>query len=436
LPNERREIERKLANREIMGVSSTNALELGIDIGSLDVCIMVGYPGTIAGLWQQAGRAGRGSEGSLVFLMGQNAPMDQYLMMHSGYIFAQNPEHAVVDSDNPHIVVGHLKCATSELPLSDDDAGVFGEYSRAILDILEEDRAVTRIDKNWYWAHRDYPAASVNLRNIDGPVYTIQDRTAGEKVIGTIDQISAMSQLHDHAVYIHAADTYFVTKLDIEQKIAFVEQKNLDYYTRAVTVSQIQIDKKETEGPWREGIIGFGDVTVTTATPMFKKVRFHSRDSLGFEKLELPPQSLETVAFWFAPPGRVADRMVEKRMIVGEALVGIANVLVEVAPLFVMCDQQDIGTVVDSHNLNRDTLFFHDKYPGGMGYARRCMEQFDEIIQTIRDVIVNCVCRDGCPSCVGSAVSPTTMTDSDSSVRGRIPNKEAAAFMLKKILDT
>jgi len=434
LPEERREIERKLASGEIMGVASTNALELGIDIGSLEACILVGYPGTIASLRQQSGRAGRGAEESVVFLCAQNSPMDQYLMAHTAYLFDQSPENAVVDPDNPHIAVGHLKCAANELPLHDDNAGLFGDYAPDILELLEEDECVRHIDQSWYWSSSEYPAANVNLRNIAGPVYTIQDESEGERVIGTMDEISAMSQLHDHAVYIHGADTFFVDRLDFEQKIAFVERRDLDYYTQAVQTSEIRVDEKETEIDWQGGVLGYGDVTVTTSIPMFKKIRFHSRDSLGFEKVELPPQLLETVAFWFAPPPEMVRRMMEDQLLVGEALIGIANVLVEVAPLFVMCDTQDIGTVVDAKNLNRDALFLHDKYPGGMGYASRCLERFNDIMQTISDVVRNCACEDGCPSCVGSAVPPSAMTDLDSVVRGRIPNKQAARFLLDLLL--
>ena len=241
LPEERREIERKLSTGEILGVSSTNALELGIDIGSLDACILVGYPGTIASLWQQAGRAGRGRDESAVFLVGQNAPMDQYLMTHSRYLFGQSPEQAIVDPDNPHIIVGHLKCATNELPLSDEDSELMGPYASAVLELLEEDESVRHIDENWYWASSDYPAAKVNLRNIAGPVYTIQDESQEERVIGTMDEISALSQVHDHAVYLHGAETYFVNRLDVSQKIAFVERRDLDYYTQSVQTSEIRI---------------------------------------------------------------------------------------------------------------------------------------------------------------------------------------------------
>ncbi|MFC1582350.1 DEAD/DEAH box helicase [Planctomycetota bacterium] len=433
LPEERREIERKLANKEILGVSSTNALELGIDIGSLDACILVGYPGTIASLWQQSGRAGRGSEEALVFLVANNAPMDQYLMANTDYIFEQNPENAVVDPDNPHVVVGHLKCAAHELPIRPEEVEGFGPYAAAVLELLEDEKSLSLIDGNWYWSSSEYPAANVNLRNIAGPVYTIQDEADKEKVIGTIDEISAMSQTFSHAVYMHGADTYFVKELDIDQNIAHVERRELDYYTQSVQVSQITIDEREEEQDWQGGLLGFGDVSVTTTIPMFKKIRFHARDSLGFEELELPPQMLETVAFWFVPPEDIAAEMLEQKLIVGEALVGIANVMMEVAPLFVMCDTQDIGTVVDAKNLEKDTLFLHDKYPGGMGYARRCMENFEGIMKTVAEVVRGCGCPDGCPSCVGSAVPASAMTDLDSAVRGRIPDKTAALFLLEKL---
>ena len=434
LPEERREIEARLVAREILGVASTNALELGIDIGSLDACILVGYPGSIASLWQQAGRAGRGLDEAIVFLIAQNAPVDQYLITHSQYLFAQNPEQAVIDPDNPHVAVGHIKCALHELPLPDARADQFGPYARIVLELLEEDETARHIDDHWYWASSTYPAADVNLRNISGVVYTIQDDSSGERVIGTLDEISALSQLHDHAVYIHAAQTYFVTDLDLEQKIAHVERRDLDYYTQSVQTSQIRIDETEHQADFAGGQVGFGDVTVTTTIPMFKKVRFHSRDSLGFEQLEMPPQTLETVAMWFVPPPSIVEAMQNDGMPVGEALVGVANVLVEVASLFVMCDQQDIGAVVDSSCLGRDALFLHDRYPGGMGYARRCLDRIEEIMAAVRDVIRHCACEDGCPSCVGSAMPAFAQTDLDSATRGRIPHKAAARFLLDEMM--
>jgi len=509
LPEERREIERRLASGEILGVASTNALELGIDIGSLDACLLVGYPGTIASLWQRAGRAGRGADDALVVLIAQNSPIDQFLMYHSDYLFQQNPERAIIDPDNPHIVVGHLKCAVHELPLPDDEVETFGPYADAILKLLEEGGSVRHIgghsafpasglpepaqeaatplpsrhaepvagkaecpripeegDRHlsrpmagkepvppgkWYWASSAYPAAEVNLRNLCGPVYTIQAGPGKDNVIGTMDEVSALSQLHDHAVYLHSGDTYFVTRLDLEKKIAFVERRDLDYYTQAVQSSQIRLDRVEQDGdrclvigdrvpehptpntdnPLR---VGFGDVTVTTSIPMFKKVKFHSRDSLGFEKLELPPQQLETVALWLVPPDRIRDLVRSHGRVYGEGLTGIANALVEVAPMFVMCDVQDIGVVVDATNLGKDAIFLYDRYPGGMGYAERCVEVIGQLLSAVHTVVSQCGCEDGCPSCVGAAVPAFALGDLDSAVRGRIPDKEAALIILCELL--
>lgn len=434
LPEERREIERLLVSREVLGVASTNALELGIDIGSLDACILVGYPGTVASLWQQAGRAGRGQEESLVFLVAQNAPMDQYLMANPDYIFGQSPEQAVVDPDNPHIAVGHIKCACHELPLADTEVGLFGPYADLVLELLEEEGLVKHISGHWYWASSEYPATEVNLRNIPGPVYTIQDEAEGEQVIGTMDEISALSQLHTHAVYIHGAETYFVTDLDLEQKIAHVERRDLDYYTQAVQMSQIRIIEADEERELFGATAGFGDVVVTMSIPMFKKIRFHSRESLGYEQLEMPPQELETVAMWLVPPEGVVEILRRRGLDAVEALIGVANVLVEVAPFFVMCDVQDVGAVVDSSCLGQDALFLYDRYPGGMGYAHRCLERLGDILTTVYNVIRECSCPDGCPSCVWSALPAFAMTDMDSAVRGRLPNKQGARLLLEALL--
>jgi DEAD/DEAH box helicase domain-containing protein len=435
LPEERRDIERRLASAELLGVASTNALELGIDIGSLDAAILVGYPGTIASMWQQAGRAGRGADEALVFLVAQNAPIDQYLMSDWGYLFRRSSEQAVIDPDNPHISIGHLKSAVFELPVEDDEAVSFGEYAEPMLELLDEDKSVSHLDGRWYWARTDYPAAEVNLRNISGAVYTIQDASQGNQVIGTMDEVSALSQLHDHAVYMHGAETYFVERLDFENKIALADKRDLDYYTQAITVSRIKIDSTEEENPWRRATVAFGDVTVTTTIPMFKKIKFDSRDSLGFENLEMPPQSLETVALWLVPPEDAVERVRGQGRVFGEGLVGIANAMIEVAPMFVMCDVQDIGVVVDSSNLGRDALFLYDRYPGGMGYAERCAAAMEQLMQSIYTVISNCPCRSGCPSCVGSATPAFALGDLDSGTRGRIPDKDAALMILHELLE-
>jgi len=426
LPEERREIERRLKSGELMGVASTNALELGIDIGSLSACIILGYPGTVASLWQQAGRAGRGDGESLVVLVARNSPVDQFLVNHADWLLARSPERAVIDPDNPHIAVGHLRCATHELPLTNGDATIFGEFAGELLMLLEDEQEVTRIEGRWYFSSSAYPAAEVNLRSIAGPVVTIEDITAGGRIIGTLDELSALTQLHDHAVYLHGGDTYFVTELDLVQKIARVERRDLTYYTQAITASRIRIDRTEEEED-RPGVeVGYGEVTVTTEIPMFKKVRFHSRESLGFERLELPVQSVETVATWIAP----TSGLLEDGRDLGEALMGVANVLVEVVPVFLMCDTSDVGAAVDATRRGGIGLFLYDRFPGGMGYARGVLTRLDDILDAVAKVIRECPCEAGCPACVGSAVPNVAANDLDTSVRGRIPVKRAAAELI------
>ncbi|MEI6503056.1 MAG: Zn-binding domain-containing protein, partial [Armatimonadota bacterium] len=476
LPEERREIERRLAEGDILGVASTNALELGIDIGSLDACIMVGYPGTIASSWQQAGRAGRGAEEALIFLIADNAPIDQYLMGHSDYLFEQNPENAVIDPDNPHVAIGHIKSAAYELPIPDAEVEVFGDYAEPMLEILEEQKLVKHLGGQWYWGSSEYPAATVNLRNIGGPVYNILDASEGNRVIGTMDEVSAFSQLHKHAVYLHDATSYLVTDLDTENAIAYVEKRDLDYYTQAITSSRLQIEEKEEEKAWPIGraaptgtegdrsahtpparvaptvpgggesasetaaptretaTIGLGEVTVTTTIPMFKKVKYHSRDSLGFEHLELPPQILESVSLWLVPPQACLEEVRGHNLVMAEGLIGVANCMVEVAPMFVMCDVQDVGVVVDASNLGQDALFLYDRYPGGMGFAQRCADQMEQLVQAVHEVIAGCQCEDGCPSCVGAALPAFALTDLDSGTRGRIPDKQAALVVTHHLL--
>ena len=428
LPAERREIERRLADREILGIASTNALELGIDIHGLNACILVGYPGSIASLWQQAGRAGRELTDAVVFLIAGNSPVDQYLMSHPEYIFRQSPEQAVVDPDNPFVVIDHIRCAARELALSDEEAASFGPYAEVILNLLQEDASVRYADGRWYWARSEAPAAQVSLRSIAGPVYAVQDDSAGGATVGTMDAASALSQLHDGAVYLHAGDTYLVTRLDLQQRTAHVEKQDVSYYTQAVQVSQIQLESTEEEVNWQGCSLGFGEATVTTATPAFRKIQFNTREALGYGQIDLPPQQLRSVAFWLSPPEGIARSMHEKGLSVEDGLAGIGNVIVDVASLYVMCDPTDVGAVVDTTCLGREALFLYDRYPGGMGYARRCLDHVGEILQAARAVIEGCNCEDGCPSCVGPA-SPSLGASAPHAKR----RKAAARFILQAI---
>ncbi len=435
LPNERREIERGLATGDLLGVASTTALELGIDIGGLDACLIVGYPGTIASLWQQAGRAGRGDQQSLVVLIAQNSPIDQFLMKNTEYLFKQSPENAVVDPDNPQLALAHLMCALYELPLQPDELELFGEYTGTLVNELLNDNLVKDINGQYSWSNTKFPAAEINLRSMNNVVYTIIDTSAGSRAIGTIDESTAYLQVHPRAIYIHDAETYFVNELDIQKKIAFVEKKPVDYYTMAVSESNIRIDAKEAEKTWHRSQVCLGDTTVTSVVTMFRKIKFHTRESLGFESLDLPPQTLETIAFWLVPDERALAMVKQFNRIPKEGLIGIANVVSEVMSLHVMCDTMDIGTVVESSNIGLPTLFVYDRYPGGMGFAARGYHLIDRIMEDTLKAIEQCGCTQGCPSCVGSPVPPFAFTSIDADTRGTIPDKEAALILLHALLE-
>jgi DEAD/DEAH box helicase domain-containing protein len=428
LPEERRAIERGLASREILGVASTNALELGIDIGSLDAAILLGYPGTVASFWQQAGRAGRGLDSSLVILISRNTPVDQFIAADPEWLFARGPERAVTDPDNPHVTVGHLRCAAHEMPLPLARAGEFGPFAPAVLEAVEEEGRVRRIDDVFYYTDTRYPAADVSLRNIAGPVFTIEDVEAG-RVIGTMDELSALTQLHDHAVYLHGGETWFVRGLDLDQRIARVVRRELDFFTQAVRADAIRVDTREEERPVMGGTLSFGEVTVTTSIPMYKKVRFASRESVGYEDLALPPIRLETVSLWFVPSPEVTADLAAEGLLASEALAGLANLLVELTPVFLLCDPDDVGASVDASQTGRDALFLFDRFPGGMGYARAALDRFPALLEAARTVIEGCGCVAGCPSCVGARETPAAAS-LDLSAPGRIPDKLAAAALL------
>ena len=434
LPEDRREIERQLFSGELLGVVSTSALELGIDIGGLDACIIVGYPGTVASMWQQAGRAGRGSEESVAILIGYNSPIDQYLMKRPGYLFQQSVENVVIDASNPYIAMGHLRCAANELPVTLADEEAFGEMAPALLELLEEDHQVRLADDKWYWTGTGYPAADFGLRDMAENNYTIVDTTEKSQVIGMLDEFSAFMLVHTEAMYMHDAETYFVKELNLTQKVAYVEKIDPDYYTQAITETNIRADETEMEREVARSKAYFGQVTVTSTTIMFRKIKFFSLDSIGFGNLDLPPQELNTCAVWIVPPPGTLKRVKEHGRVASEGMAGIGNALVGVIPLYVICDYTDIGPVVDSSNTGAPTIFIYDKYQGGLGFAQKSYELLDRIMESALELISSCPCDDGCPSCVGSPSRSWSYFDADSEFRERIPDKEAALIMLHDML--
>ena len=435
LPQDRRQIEQQLFSGELLGVVSTNALELGIDIGSLEVCILVGYPGTVASTWQQAGRAGRGDEPALVIFIGQNSPIDQYLVNNGRYLFGRSPEHAIVDLTNPHIAIGHLRCAAKELPVgAAESENLFGEYTPAMLELLTEEKHLKKTTQGWRYAGASYPAGQVNLRNIDDVSYTINEMTdEGPQTIGMMDEMSAFTQAHTHAVYLHNGEVYFVDELDVARKVVQVKQQELDYYTQSITEPNIDLQDTERETRWRISTIGTGSVSVSLNVVMFKKIKFENRDAIGYENLDLPTRTLDTTAMWVVPPKSALELCAKWNRVPAEGLRGIVNVLVEVIPLFVMGDTRDIGGVVDSGNLGRPALFVYDKYPGGIGFSERAYEWMEQIMASALELIMACPCSGGCPSCVGAPLPPSAVGGPEE--KDLVPDKEAALVLLHEILE-
>jgi len=434
LPEERRKIERMLFNGELKAVISTNALELGIDVGSLEASIIVGYPGSIASTWQQAGRAGRGEEDSLIVFIPYNTPLDQYLAHHPDYFFGRSPENAIIDPVNPYILMAQMRAAAFELPLEAKEVEEMGEYAPSIAQLLEDEHELNFVKGKWYWCGRGYPSADVNLRNISPNVYTIVDETEDNRVIGTIDEASAFQQVHPQAIYIHEAETYFVRDLDTEKRIAFVEKTNVDYYTQSITEVQVKVDKEEKAKDWKLSRVSFGDVSVTSLTFMFRKIKFGSRDSIGYGKCDLPPQILETSGMWITPPAEVLSEVRKWGRVPSEGLLGLSNVLKEVVPLFVMCDPLDIGTTVNSRSTGGPAIYVYDKYPGGLGFAMKAYDIIEDIMDAAFELISSCPCEKGCPSCVGSPIPPFTQLDPDTGGKGMIPDKEAALVIIHSLL--
>ncbi|MCD4690296.1 DEAD/DEAH box helicase [bacterium] len=435
LPGERREIERQLFSGGLMGVASTNALELGIDVGGLDAAVIVGFPGTIASTWQQAGRAGRGSNESVAFLVGYNDPIDQYLMRHGEYFFKQNPENAVIDPENRYILSKHLRAAASELPLTDADSELFGELTGPIMNILEELGELSDVEGKRYWATTDHPARQAGLRTISDDTYTIVDAAHQNAVIGVVDAISAPELVYPEAVYLHEGETYFVRELDTEQKIAYVEKREVDYYTQPVLESSIRIVRERKQREWAGNRVFFGDATVTWLTAAFKKIKFYQLDSIGWCNLDLPPQHLETGALWFVPDKAVMDEIRAAGKNPVEGLVGIRNIAISVLPLFSMCDRRDIGGIVDSSNTGLPTMFIYDRFEGGLGFAERGYNQIDGLLCGCLELVSECGCEDGCPSCVGLPIlRPAIHQDPDAGGAWPIPDKESARLLLEAIL--
>ncbi|EKN69560.1 ATP-dependent RNA helicase yprA [Neobacillus bataviensis LMG 21833] len=402
LPTERRKIEKGLRSGDIYGVVSTNALELGVDIGQLQVCIMTGYPGTISSAWQQAGRAGRRHGEALVIMVASSSPLDQYIIQNPDYFFNKSPETARINPDNLIILIDHMKCAAYELPFKLGEQ--FGNVEAdELLEYLTEERVLYRNGDKWYWMNDSFPAHNISLRSASQENVIIVDQSdvANVKVIGEMDRFSAMTLLHDEAIYLHQGTQFQVEKLDWEEKKAFVREVDVDYFTDANLAVQLKVLEEDKLQSMVEAEIGYGDVSVRAMATIFKKIKFETHENIGSGPIHLPEEELHTNAAWISLNKPLTELGHER---LEQGLVGTAHALNHIAPLFVMADPQDIHVIpqVKADHNEKPSVFFYDRYPGGIGLSEKIYGGMPEVFAETRKMINSCQCESGCPSCIGA----------------------------------
>jgi len=402
LPRERRDIERALRDGSVRGVVSTSALELGIDIGRLEACVMLGYPGSIASTWQRAGRAGRSTGVSAVFLVASSSPLDQYIITHPEYFFGSSVENGLINPDNLYILMNHLKCAAFELPFEEgEEFGV--STTEEILSYLEEKGLIHRVQGRWYWMADAFPAEEISLRSASAENFVVIDITEKPRVIGEVDRISAPLLLHEEAIYIHESVQYQVETLDYEEKKAYVRRVKVDYYTDASLAVDLQVLEVLQEGARGLSATGYGEVLVRSKPTMFKKIKLYTHENLGSGPIHLPEEQMHTEAYWLSLDESPWRSHVRSQIEAG--LLGLANLLANIAPLYLMCDRGDLETVVQVRApfTGRPTIFLYDRYPGGVGLAEKMFQVDEQVLRCAQDLVGSCSCADGCPSCTGPA---------------------------------
>ncbi|MGA9571435.1 MAG: DEAD/DEAH box helicase [Candidatus Acidiferrales bacterium] len=453
LPGERREIERGLRDGRIRGVVATSALELGIDIGSLDASVMAGYAGSIASTWQRAGRAGRRSGTSCAVMVASSAPLDQFIVQHPDYFFGRSPEHAYVQPDNLEILVNHLKCAAFELPIAPEER--FGDVDLpGLCERMTDAGFLHRSGGNWHWVQEAYPADTVSLRSVTSDNFVIIDTTGGTngdedgepEVIGEVDFSSALTTVHPKAIYLHQGQQYHVERLDFEQRKAYVKSVNVDYYTDAIRYTQVRVleiaEEEQIAGPAARA---HGDVLVRSQVVGFKKIKFFTNENVGAGKLELPENEMHTTAFWITLERKLLAELPYALSDRQNGILGLLYAMASMASLLLMCDGRDLGTAVGERPASpgietewqefsatlanagemkeffEPNLYLYDAYPGGIGFSEPLFRVHDILLRRTRELIVGCPCESGCPSCVGPAGEKCEKT------------KEAALAILERL---
>ncbi|MCX7015885.1 MAG: DEAD/DEAH box helicase [Candidatus Sumerlaeota bacterium] len=432
LPNERRAIEQGVKSGEILGVVSTNALELGIDIGQLKVAILAGYPGTIASTWQQGGRAGRKNEAAAMIVVGSSSPLDQFMMNHPEYFFGAAPEQGIVNPDNVAILVSHLKCAAFELPFDDGERFGKAEVS-ALLGYLAEANILRHTGGRYFWSSDAYPAEEISLRSATVENFVVLEVSRGNRLLAEVDYDSAPYLIHEDAIYIHQMQPYFIEKLDWDKRTAYAREIDTDYYTDAQAKTDVHVLQQdeirtfETKGEAASPLVSksFGEVTVRTVIAKYKKIKFETHENVGFGEIHLPEQELQTEAYWMTFRPELKEEMEALGLDLGSGLQGIATLLGNLVPLFVLCDRNDFAALAMMRAPfdERPSVYLYDRYPGGIGLARKVYNSDTRILRAAQEGHRDCRCAHGCPSCVG----PPLETGSDKA-------KRSAAWLLERIL--
>ncbi len=432
LPNLRRSIEKGLREREVMGVVSTNALELGIDIGDLEACLMAGYPGSIASTWQQAGRAGRRAGTSLAILIAKSTPMDQFIVENPDYFFSRSPEHCRINPDNLLILLHHIKSAAFELPFEKGER--FGaEDLEELLDYLEEKGVLHRVDERWHWAAESYPADEVSLRTVNPENVVVVDttETGNHRVIAEVDWDSAFTTVHEDAIYMVESQQYHVDRLDLERQKAYVKKVDVDYYTDAMTYTNVRVIDDFDKKMHASIIVEHGEVQVVRKVVGYKKIKFYTSENVGYGDVDLPQKDMHTTSYWFTIPWDLLGTLSLRREEIIDGLRGLAYALHHISAVLLMADIRDIdhcigdksgewyvrhGTdsrvilsspqagatgaevMMDAYD---PTVFIFDAYPGGIGFSGLLFEKHEMLLDAVTTLIGSCPCEHGCPMCVG-----------------------------------
>ncbi|PXY35194.1 DEAD/DEAH box helicase [Prauserella coralliicola] len=413
LPEERRALEKALLSGTLLGVATTNALELGVDIAGLDAVVLAGYPGTLASFWQQSGRAGRAGDDALVVFVARDDPLDTYLVHHPGALLDRPVEMAVLDPANPYVLAPQLACAAAELPLTAEELDAFGgAAAREVLDELVADKVLRRRPSGWYWTTRDRPQHQVDIRGSGGDQIAVVEADTS-RLLGTVDPGSACSTVHQGAVYLHQGSSYVVDDLDLEQGLALVHAEDPEWNTSAREIVDIAVLDTVREERYGGVTVCLGEVAVTSQVVGYLR-RLPSGEVLDHVALDLPEQVLRTRAVWYT----ISDELLEKAndgdrapggaglepARIPGALHAAEHAAIGLLPLFATCDRWDIGGVSTAmhSDTGEATVFVHDGHPGGAGFADRGFAALVPWLAATREAIVSCECPAGCPSCVQS----------------------------------